>query len=86
MSPHGIILLAALSIGFVGKLAFPSSSFRVVAVSALALPVAAFVYFGEAPSALGLAIIMPISLVGAALGVGAGSVATDRWHRLKRQK
>ena len=73
MSPHAAIFLAALSIGFVAKAAFPGSTLRVIAASALAFPLALSLYFREPVSLLGFLIIAPIAILGAAIGTAAGA-------------
>ena len=68
MSPHGLIFLMAVLSGVGGELLFPRSTLRV----ALALLAGLLLYIGEPPSPLGLALVTPMILAGAAIGVAAG--------------
>ena len=84
MSPHGIVLSTALLLGVAGKLLFPRFTLRIVAASAVVLPLGLTVYFRELPSALGLILVAPLSLAGAAIGVAAGSFLIRFRHRFHR--
>jgi hypothetical protein len=86
MSPHGIVLLAALLPAFFAKLAFPQWTLRIVATLALGLPLALIAVLGESPSLLGALIVAPITLVGAALGVAAGALANRLRHKLRHPR
>lgn len=83
MSPHGIVLLAALLPAFVAKLAFPQWTLRIVAAVALGLPLAVVAMLGEPPSLLGALIVAPITFFGAGLGVAAGALASRAWRQLR---
>ena len=72
MSPHGLIFLMAVLSGVGGELLFPRSTLLVVGASSLALLAGLLLYIGEPPSPLGLALVTPMILAGAAIGVAAG--------------
>ena len=74
MSPHAFILLAALLTAGIGKLVFPGATLRIIAGVVIGLQVVLIIALGEVPSLLGLAIMVPISAIGAGIGV-----AGARW-------
>ena len=80
MSPHGLVLFAALALGATGKLLLPEFTLRIVLLAALVFPVCLMLYTREYPSFLGFALIMPISLVGAGIGVAIGGMLARRWR------
>lgn len=74
MSPHGLVLLIAMAIGAAGKLILPEFAVRTALIAALAVPLGLALWLGETPSPLGLLLIAPLSLAGAAAGVAAGAL------------
>jgi hypothetical protein len=82
MSPHGIIFYGAMALGLVGKLAF-QSTIRVGIFAAVALPFVLALYFGDI-SPIAVVLIAPLSLVGAAIGVGVGWLCRETWVSRRR--
>ena len=80
MSPHGLVFLTSIMLGAAGKALFPRFTLRVIAASAVALPLCVSIYFGETPSLLGIALVAPITLAGAVIGVAGGGYM----NRLRR--
>jgi len=78
MSPHGLVLLLAASIGFVGKLVFPARTLLVLLVAAAAFPIGLTLFYGDI-SLLGFLLISSITCVGAFVGVLGAKLARDVW-------
>lgn len=80
MSPHGIVVLTALLLAGIAKLAYPQSTLRIVATVVVGILLAIMAVLGEPPSLLGLMIVAPLAVVGAVLGVAAGRAANRLWR------
>ena len=83
MSPHAIIVLAALLLAGSGKLIRPEWTLRIVAASALAMPTAAALILRETPSLLGSMIVMPLAILGAITGVAVAGHMQRLWKRFR---
>ena len=86
MSPHGLVLLSALLLAAIAKLAFPHWTLRIAAAVALGLPLAVILLLREPPSLLGILIVAPIAAAGAALGIIAGKLTGRLWLGFRRPR
>jgi ABC-type molybdate transport system permease subunit len=86
MSPHGLVLIAALLLAGTGKLALPGSTLRIVAALVLGLPLALALALGERPSLLGILMVAPLVLAGAVIGIAGAGFLRHLWSGMRRQR